>query len=168
MATTTVGVCGDRLEVSPSFINVGMHMKIVRTLVFVVLTLVLTAPGMAEDKKKKEKAPPCPAAQRVEKITKGLTLTAEQKAKLDALKKDYGPKLAEAMKRSSTLEKELREKVLAQLTAEQKEQIQKKPEPKKGDAKKVDAKKVEKKGECKKADAKKCDKPASTEKHDDK
>ena len=118
---------------------------------------------MAEDKKKKEKAPPCPAAQRIEKITKGLTLTPEQKAKLDALKKDYGPKLAEAMKRSSTLERELREKVLAQLTAEQKEQIQKKPEPKKGECKKG-----EKKSECKKADAKKVDKPASTEKQADK
>jgi Spy/CpxP family protein refolding chaperone len=168
-------------------------MKIVRTLVVLVVALLLAVPGLAAEKKAKSKTPPCPAAQRVERIVHGLTLTAEQTAKLDELKKEYGPKLADAIKKSevmtpemkkardeaaktakaagkkgkelnaaidaagtltadqkaqasqakkqiSALEKELREKVVAQLTAEQKEKINKKPEPKKGDGKKVEKK----------------------------
>ena len=115
------------------------------------------------------------------RVTAGLTLTAEQKAKMDELCKDLGPKLMTIMKKMDTLtpeqkkaqaeamkaardagkkgkeaadavaaalkltdeqkakqaemrkemaplEKELREKVMAVLTSEQKEQLKKKAE----------------------------------------
>jgi hypothetical protein len=141
-------------------------MKSVRTAVMVALALAVAG---------------SPAAQRAERMTEGLTLTAEQKAKLGEVCKDLGPKLMEAMKKvdvltpeqkkaeaearkaakeagktgkeasdavaaavkmteeqkskqaagrkeMAALEKELREKVTAVLTAEQKEQLKKKAE----------------------------------------
>ena len=43
------------------------------------------------------KAPACPAAQRIDKMVEGLTLTHAQKASLAAVKKEYGPKLTAAI-----------------------------------------------------------------------
>jgi len=78
-------------------------MRTVRTVVVLALALLIAYPllaGEAEKKGKGEKKPPaCPAAQRVEGIVKTLTLTDEQNTKLDAIKKEFGPKLMEAMKK---------------------------------------------------------------------
>ena len=77
-------------------------MQKVRTVLMVGLALVIAAPMLAAVKKA-HKAPPCPAAQRVEKMTEGLTLTDEQKSKLDAVCKELGPKMMDAMKKGDVL-----------------------------------------------------------------
>jgi Spy/CpxP family protein refolding chaperone len=71
-----------------------------------VLALVVASPLLAKDEHKKKgepKPPPCPAAQRVDSMVKGLTLTADQTTKLDALKKEFGPKLSASIKKSDVL-----------------------------------------------------------------
>ena len=83
-------------------------MRTVRTVLFLGAALLLACPWlMAADKckdpPKGKKAPQCPAAQRVDKMTEGLTLTDDQKAKLGELKKEFGPKLMDAMKKSDVL-----------------------------------------------------------------
>lgn len=57
-----------------------------------------------------------------------LNLTEEQKAKIAELKKEYGPKIADARKATDALRNEVHEKILAQLTPEQKAQLQQKRE----------------------------------------
>ena len=149
-------------------------MKTVGTVV--MLALVVTAWSVMAAERK---APPCPAAQRVERMTEGLTVTAEQKTKFGDLCKEFGPKLMDVMKKvdvltpeqktsqreamkaakdagktgkelreavqaavkltddqkakqvetrkeMGALEKELREKVMAVLTPEQKDELKKK------------------------------------------
>jgi hypothetical protein len=155
-----------------------------------VLALAITSPVLAADKccPAKKKAPPCPATQRIDKITAGLTLTDAQKKSLTALKKEYGPKLTAAIKQCDVttpeqkkaaaearkeakaagkkgkevqqavdaavkltaeqktkmadthkkvgcLDKELKQKVLALLTPEQKDQLKKAAKAKKACAK---------------------------------
>jgi hypothetical protein len=165
-------------------------MRTVRTVLAAVLALAITSPLLAVEKKREQKVPPCPAAQAIERITAGLTLTAEQKSKLDAVCKDFGPRLMEAGKKTDVLtpeqkkvqgeaiqaanaagkknkewfdavgaavklsetqktqqararqqrfalEKELHEKALAILTAQQREQLQKKPGAAKGQVAKI-------------------------------
>ena len=53
------------------------------------------APAVAADKKKK-----APIAV---KVPKGIELTADQKTKLDALNKEFGPKLAECRKKAASI-----------------------------------------------------------------
>ena len=59
-----------------------------------VLAVSFVAPVMAADKKKK-KAPTAV------KVPMGIELTADQKTKLDALNKEFGPKLAECRKKAA-------------------------------------------------------------------
>lgn len=59
-----------------------------------ILTVSFVTPVMAADKKKK-KAPTAV------KVTMGIELTADQKSKLDALNKEFGPKLAECRKKAA-------------------------------------------------------------------
>ena len=59
-----------------------------------VLTVSFVTPVMAADKKKK-KAPTAV------KVPKGIELTADQKTKVDALNKEFGPKLAECRKKAA-------------------------------------------------------------------
>ena len=61
-----------------------------------VLAVSFVAPVMAADKKKK-KAPTAV------KVPKGIELTVDQKAKLDALNKEFGPKLAECRKKAASI-----------------------------------------------------------------
>ena len=159
-------------------------MRTVRTTVVLAVALTIAFPAIAAAEKGKKKEPLSPAAQRIERVVAGLTLTDDQKAKLDTLKKEFDPKLTEAMKKTdvltpeqkkareaaakaanaagktkkeinqavaaavtltaqqkgqqaeakkqmSTLERELREGVMAALTAEQKEQLKTKPKERK-------------------------------------
>ena len=69
----------------------------------VALALAITSPMLAAEKKREQKAPPCPAAQRVERMTEGLTLTADQKSKLEPVCKELGPKMMDAMKKMDVL-----------------------------------------------------------------
>ena len=69
-------------------------MRMVLTL---AVALLIASPVLAAPKKGEKKAV-CPAAQAVDQMTRGLTLTDDQKAKLDSIKKEFGPKLTEAMK----------------------------------------------------------------------
>lgn len=82
-------------------------MKVVRTVLVLVAALAISNSLFAAEGKKREKkapkAPVCPATQRVDKIVAGLTLTDEQKTKLDAVKKEFGPKMTEAMKQGEVL-----------------------------------------------------------------
>ncbi|MDP6905586.1 MAG: hypothetical protein QF406_14195 [Verrucomicrobiota bacterium] len=59
-----------------------------------VLAVSFVTPVMAADKKKK-KAPTAV------KVPMGIELTADQKTKLDALNKEFGPKLAECRKKAA-------------------------------------------------------------------
>ena len=69
--------------------------KTITILTACVLTLSFVAPAVAADKKKKT-----PVAI---KVPKSIELTAEQKAKLDALNKEFGPKLAECRKKAASI-----------------------------------------------------------------
>ena len=74
--------------------------RVVLTLAVVLLMASALAAAPKKGKGKKEKkAPPCPAAQRVERMLTGLTLTEDQQAKLGEIKKEFGPKLMELMKK---------------------------------------------------------------------
>ena len=64
---------------------------------------MIAGPMLAAEKKHDHKAPPCPAAQRVAKMTEGLTLADEQKSKLDSVCKELGPKMMDAMKKGDVL-----------------------------------------------------------------
>ena len=69
-------------------------MRTVRTVVMVVVALAMACSVFAAEKKKGEKKGPAdPMAQRIQRMTEGLTLTAEQKAKIDAIAKEMAPKL---------------------------------------------------------------------------
>lgn len=80
-------------------------MKTGRRVFVLVMALLIATPLLAQKPKKAaaKKTPPCPAAQRLEQWTKGLTLTDEQKAKLDPLKKECGPKLMDLMKKRDAI-----------------------------------------------------------------
>jgi Spy/CpxP family protein refolding chaperone len=160
-------------------------MRIARIALPLVVALLISSPLLAAGKKcDVKKAAACPAAQRVDKIVAGLTLTDAQKTSLADVKKTYGPKLvaalkkldvqtpeqkkaaakavkdakaagktgkevhqavaaavnltdaqktqlADAKKSVGALEKELRHKVMAVLTPEQKEQVKKAHQAKK-------------------------------------
>jgi Spy/CpxP family protein refolding chaperone len=79
-------------------------MRTLRTALIVGMALLIASPVFAAQKKEKvKKEPPCPAAQRVDKLLEGLTLTAEQQTKLGEIKKEFGPKLMEALKAADVL-----------------------------------------------------------------
>ena len=70
--------------------------KIITILTACVLTVSFVAPAVAADKKKK-KVP------NVVRVPKTIELTADQKTKLDALNKEFGPKLAECRKKQASI-----------------------------------------------------------------
>jgi len=79
-------------------------MRTARIAVTLALAILIAGPALGAAKKKPEKKPPpCPAAQRVEKMLAGLTLTDEQKSELDKVKNEFGPKLVEALKKTDVL-----------------------------------------------------------------
>jgi Spy/CpxP family protein refolding chaperone len=66
------------------------------------LVMLIASPLMAKDKKEKKEGPG-PAAERIAKITKSLTLTDDQKAKLEDLTKEYNPKFCDVQKKGDVL-----------------------------------------------------------------
>ena len=74
-------------------------MRTVQTVLMVALVLAIASPMLAAEKKQELKAPPCPAAQMVERMTAGLALTAEQKSKLEPVCKELGPKMIDLTKK---------------------------------------------------------------------
>jgi hypothetical protein len=79
-------------------------MKMRRQLFVLVMALVIASPILAVEKKKAaKKAPACPAAQAVERMTKGMTISDEQKAKFDPIKKEFGPKLVALQKKRAAI-----------------------------------------------------------------
>ena len=80
-------------------------MKAVRHVLAVLMMFAVACPlWAAEGKKAGAKKPPkCPAAERMERMLEGLTLTAEQKAKLEPIGKEFGPKLTEAIAKQDAL-----------------------------------------------------------------
>lgn len=76
-------------------------MRTARMVLVLVVAVLIASPLLAKEAKKKVAAKParCPADQQICKLTEGMTLTAEQKAKFDALKKEFGPKIVEAKKK---------------------------------------------------------------------
>jgi Spy/CpxP family protein refolding chaperone len=80
-------------------------MRTARTVLTLTLALLITSPLWAADAKKKaeKKAPPNPAAERIKRMTEGLTLTDEQKAKLDATAKECCPMFIETWKKSAAV-----------------------------------------------------------------
>lgn len=78
-------------------------MQKVLAALMMALAVAVTSAAVAAEKKGEKKAPPCPAMQRVERLTQGLTLTAEQKEKFAPICKELGPKFKEAMKKGDVL-----------------------------------------------------------------
>ena len=70
--------------------------KTITILTACFMTVAFVAPAVAADKKKK-KAPTAV------KVPKSIELTAGQKTKLDALNKEFGPKLAECKKKANSI-----------------------------------------------------------------
>ena len=70
--------------------------KTITILTACVLTVSFVAPVVAADKKKKK----APAAV---KVPKGIELTADQKTKVEALNKEFGPKLAECKAKANSI-----------------------------------------------------------------
>lgn len=89
---------------------------------FVVVTLavalLVVSPLFAGEKKGKKKAAPpkCPAAERIERMTQGLDITADQKAKFAEIGKEYGPKLAECLKKVADVLTPEQKKLAAEAT----------------------------------------------------
>jgi gas vesicle protein len=75
-------------------------MRTARLALLVTLALMITGSVLAADKKAEKKAPPCPAAQRIERWTQGLTIADEQKPKFAELCKEFGPKMKDVMKKN--------------------------------------------------------------------
>lgn len=85
-------------------------MRAARMVLILAVAVLIASPLLAKEAKKKAAKPaPCPADQYLTRMLADVTLTAEQKTKIDALKKEFGPKIMEA-----------RKKVDAVLTADQK------------------------------------------------
>ena len=74
-------------------------MKLGRQLFVLALALVIATPVLAQKKAAKKAPPKSPAAQQIERTTKGMTISDDQKAKFDAIKKECGPMLMELMKK---------------------------------------------------------------------
>jgi Spy/CpxP family protein refolding chaperone len=74
-----------------------------RTLLVLSVALLVACPALAGPKHKGQKKADAPAAKAVDQMTKNLTLTEEQKTKLDGIKKEYDPKLAAAQKATEVL-----------------------------------------------------------------
>jgi Spy/CpxP family protein refolding chaperone len=100
-----------------SFLEGVSTVKSVRIVLALVLALSLSATLLAGERhqKREAKAPVCPAGQRIEKLTEGMTLTDDQKAKLGTIGKEYGPKMMDAMKAMKVLTPE-QEKTAAEAT----------------------------------------------------
>jgi Spy/CpxP family protein refolding chaperone len=77
-------------------------MRVVRVALILVVALLLACPAMAQEKKRERKGgrgnfDP------VQMMLRGLTLTDEQKAKVEDVKKEFAPKLDEARKAMDVL-----------------------------------------------------------------
>ncbi|MCH8047685.1 MAG: hypothetical protein IID44_28665 [Planctomycetes bacterium] len=81
--------------------------SIAKNLLLMVLVLAVAAPLAAEDKKKKKKPGKRPAARSRIQIPKGVELSAKQKEKVEALRKEYGPKFV-ALRKKQALSKDVR------------------------------------------------------------
>ena len=80
--------------------------SVAKNLLLMVLVLAVAAPLAAEDKKKK-KPGKRPAARSRIQIPKGVELSAKQKEKVEALRKEYGPKFV-ALRKKQALSKDVR------------------------------------------------------------
>jgi len=78
-------------------------MRTARFVLALVLAMLIATPLMAAKHEKKKKEGPGPAAQQIDNMTKTLTLTDAQKAKLEDLKKEYNPKFVDAAKKGPVL-----------------------------------------------------------------
>ena len=78
-------------------------MRTARIVLILAVAVLIASPVWAQKKAAAKKPAPCPADQRICKLVEGLELTADQKTKLDALKKEFGPKLVAAMKTGDVL-----------------------------------------------------------------
>ena len=83
--------------------------KTITILTACFLAIAFVAPAVAADKKKK-KAPTAV------KVPKSIELTADQKTKLDALNKEFGPKLAECRKKAASIITAVQKKARAEAT----------------------------------------------------
>ena len=76
-----------------------------RTILTLAVALLIASPAIALAKGEKKPAP-CPAKQAIDQMTKNLTLTDDQKTKLEGIAKEFGPKMMDAMKAGDVLTKE--------------------------------------------------------------
>jgi len=72
-------------------------MRVVRTVLVVAIAALVASFALAQDKPKKKPGMPDPLAGQLQML-KGLQLTDDQEAKIKELRKQFGPKFAEAWK----------------------------------------------------------------------
>jgi Spy/CpxP family protein refolding chaperone len=77
-------------------------MRAVRVALILAVALLMVCPVLAQEKKKERKRGPG-AFDPIQMMLQGLTLTDEQKAKVEDVKKEFAPKLAEAAKNADVL-----------------------------------------------------------------
>ena len=76
-------------------------MRVVRVALILAVALLMVCPVLAQEKKRGKRGPG--AFDPVQMMLRGLTLTDEQKAKVEDVKKEFAPKLAEAAKKADVL-----------------------------------------------------------------
>ena len=74
-------------------------MRIVRSLLVLAVALLMVCPALAQEKKGGKRGARG-AGDLTAGMLRGVTLTDEQKTKVEGIKKEYGPKVAEAMKKA--------------------------------------------------------------------
>ncbi len=101
-------------------------MRVVSAVLALAMSLTIIGGVLADEGKKgpEGKHPQGPMWGPMD-MFKDLNLTDEQKAKVEALKTEYGPKFKEQWTKMGDLHKEMKGKVDAILTPEQKEQLKK-------------------------------------------
>lgn len=97
-------------------------MKTLRMFVMLSVAVAIALPVLAADKKAEKKAekkaPKCPAAAYVEATLQGITVTAEQKAKLCEIQKQFGPKLVGLGNKREAIYTPEQKKVIAEAVKE--------------------------------------------------
>jgi Spy/CpxP family protein refolding chaperone len=73
-------------------------MRLVRVSLIVAVALLMAGSVLAQEKKEGKRGPRG-GGDPIQMLLRGITLTDEQKAKVDDIKKEYAPKLAEAFKK---------------------------------------------------------------------
>ena len=94
-------------------------MRLLRVVLILVVALLIACPVMAQEKKKGRKGGPG-GFDPLNRLLERLNLTDEQKPKVDAVKKEFAPKLADAQKKAAGIPTDDQKKAAAEAAKEAK------------------------------------------------